>query len=46
VPPIDPQAELWFQQALALDDPGAKAVTPPPAKPQQGAALDGLNSAR
>ena len=21
VPPIDPQAELWFQQALALDDP-------------------------
>ncbi|RQH05848.1 tetratricopeptide repeat protein [Paraburkholderia dinghuensis] len=21
VPPVDPQAELWFQQALALDDP-------------------------
>jgi TPR repeat protein len=21
LPPIDPQAELWFQQALALDDP-------------------------
>jgi TPR repeat protein len=21
VPPIDPQAELWYQQALALDDP-------------------------
>src|SRR5579863_6909413 len=21
VPPIDPQAELWFQQALTLDDP-------------------------
>ncbi|AOI94002.1 sel1 repeat family protein [Burkholderia pseudomultivorans] len=21
VPPIDPQAELWFQEALALDDP-------------------------
>lgn len=21
VPPMDPQAELWFQQALALDDP-------------------------
>lgn len=21
VPPIEPQAELWFQQALALDDP-------------------------
>ncbi|WP_247682332.1 DUF6396 domain-containing protein [Burkholderia sp. Tr-862] len=21
VPPIDPQAEVWFQQALALDDP-------------------------
>nr|WP_318828197.1 hypothetical protein [Burkholderia cepacia] len=21
VPPVDPQAELWFQQALSLDDP-------------------------
>ncbi|WP_395069431.1 tetratricopeptide repeat protein [Paraburkholderia silvatlantica] len=21
LPPVDPQAELWFQQALALDDP-------------------------
>ncbi|CAD6559083.1 tetratricopeptide repeat protein [Paraburkholderia metrosideri] len=21
VPPLDPQAEMWFQQALALDDP-------------------------
>jgi len=35
----------WDGNVKTLID-GAKAVTPPPAKPQQGAALDGLNSAR
>ncbi|MGY6128016.1 DUF6396 domain-containing protein (plasmid) [Paraburkholderia strydomiana] len=26
LPPVDPQAELWFQQALALDDPNIYAT--------------------